>query len=112
VRELAEGRVWDGESALELGLVDELGSLENAIAAAAELAGLHEYEPIYIREELTPGLLLLRMLGRKPAPLLGRGNTGHTPWWLRGLIGRTDYRFLLNDPQYSYAHALISRPAF
>ena len=40
VNEVAQGRVWSGVDALELGLVDELGNLEDAIAAAAEMAGL------------------------------------------------------------------------
>lgn len=40
VMELAQGRVWSGKSALQLGLVDELGGLQRAIATAAELADL------------------------------------------------------------------------
>jgi protease-4 len=42
VRSIAEGRVWAGEDALALGLVDELGDLQDAITHAAELAGLEE----------------------------------------------------------------------
>ena len=41
---IAEGRVWSGLQAKELGLVDELGGLEQAIAKAAEYAELKEYE--------------------------------------------------------------------
>lgn len=40
---IGQGRVWTGEDALELGLVDELGGLEDAIAYAAEQAGLDNY---------------------------------------------------------------------
>ncbi len=40
VRDLAGGRVWSGERALELGLVDEIGGLSQAIPLAAELGGL------------------------------------------------------------------------
>ena len=40
VREIAEGRVWSGDAALELGLVDEIGGLADAIAHAAEAANL------------------------------------------------------------------------
>ena len=43
VHEIAQGRVWTGVRAQENGLVDELGSLEDAIETAAELAGLDEY---------------------------------------------------------------------
>jgi protease-4 len=37
---VAQGRVWTGTQALEVGLVDHIGGLEDAIAAAADLAGL------------------------------------------------------------------------
>lgn len=43
VDEVAQGRVWSGVDAVELGLVDELGNLEDAIAAAAETVGLESY---------------------------------------------------------------------
>lgn len=42
VREIARGRVWTGEQALENGLVDEIGGLMEAIAAARRLAGIEE----------------------------------------------------------------------
>ena len=41
---IAEGRVWSGSRALDLGLVDEMGGLENAIAKAAEFAELKNKE--------------------------------------------------------------------
>ncbi|MBT8235469.1 MAG: signal peptide peptidase SppA [Bacteroidia bacterium] len=40
---LAQGRVWSGVEAKELGLVDELGGLDDAIVAAAELADIEEF---------------------------------------------------------------------
>ena len=40
VNEIAQGRVWSGVDALEIGLIDELGNLDDAIAAAADMAGL------------------------------------------------------------------------
>ena len=39
VDEIAQGRVWTGADALKIGLVDELGTLEDAIAYAASLGG-------------------------------------------------------------------------
>ncbi|KPK85785.1 MAG: multidrug transporter [Deltaproteobacteria bacterium SM23_61] len=48
VRELADGRIFSGEQAQELGLVDELGNLEDTLAMAATLAGIRgEPEIIY-----------------------------------------------------------------
>ncbi|RIV38159.1 signal peptide peptidase SppA [Flagellimonas lutimaris] len=43
VNEIAQGRVWSGVDAQALGLVDELGTLDDAITAAAEMAGLKDY---------------------------------------------------------------------
>ena len=42
VHEIAQGRVWTGRDAHTLGLVDQLGSLDDAVERAAELAGLKE----------------------------------------------------------------------
>ncbi|MDX9732452.1 MAG: signal peptide peptidase SppA, partial [Bdellovibrionales bacterium] len=39
VEALAEGRVWSGTRAIQLGLADELGGMDRAISKAAELAG-------------------------------------------------------------------------
>lgn len=43
VDSIAQGRVWSGSNAIELGLVDELGGIEKAIAYAAEKANLQAY---------------------------------------------------------------------
>lgn len=43
VKSVAEGRVWSGQSAYELGLVDKLGTLQDAILLASEKAGLSNY---------------------------------------------------------------------
>ena len=40
---IAQGRVWSGEDALRLGLVDKLGGLQDAVACAARLAKVQEY---------------------------------------------------------------------
>ena len=48
IRPLADGRIFTGEQARSLGLVDELGTLEDAIALAAKMAGIKgEPEVIY-----------------------------------------------------------------
>lgn len=40
---IGQGRVWTGEQAVEIGLVDELGGIDKAIGIAAESAGLDNY---------------------------------------------------------------------
>ncbi len=54
---IARGRVWTGEDALEIGLVDELGDLESAIADAASRAGLDsldEEQIVFLPEAMDP----------------------------------------------------------
>ncbi len=41
---VAQGRVWTGKEAKEIGLVDELGNLDDAVAYAAEMAEITEYK--------------------------------------------------------------------
>ena len=41
---IAQGRVWTGKEAVKIGLVDELGSLDDAIAVAAKLAEIEDYK--------------------------------------------------------------------
>ena len=48
---IAQGRVWSGKKAKELGLVDELGNLTDAIVAAAKLAKLDKYDILLIEKE-------------------------------------------------------------
>lgn len=52
VKSIAEGRVWTGIKAKEIGLIDDFGSLETAIQKAAELAKLDDYSvEIYPKEK-------------------------------------------------------------
>jgi protease-4 len=43
IHEIAQGRVWPGQKAKEIGLVDDIGGLDRALAAAAKLCGLEKY---------------------------------------------------------------------
>ncbi|WP_106829493.1 signal peptide peptidase SppA [Parabacteroides pacaensis] len=43
INEIGQGRVWTGEQALKIGLVDELGGINKAIETAANLAEISEY---------------------------------------------------------------------
>lgn len=44
IKAIAEGRVWTGEDALKIGLVDVMGGLDDAVAIAADKAGLDDYQ--------------------------------------------------------------------
>jgi protease-4 len=54
IKAIGEGRVWLGKDAKRLGLVDEMGDLDKAIAKAAELAHLETYRLGYYPEVKDP----------------------------------------------------------
>ena len=54
VDNIAQGRVWTGRKALELGLVDGLGELQDAVAKAAQMASLDTFDTEVIERELSP----------------------------------------------------------
>ena len=62
VETIAQGRVWTGLRAKEIGLIDRYGGLQDAVNAAAKKAGLKEFE---VREYPRNGNLLERILGFK-----------------------------------------------
>lgn len=51
VDSIGQGRVWTGADAKDRGLVDEMGGLEDAVRAAAELAGLTDYRKVELPEQ-------------------------------------------------------------
>jgi protease-4 len=57
---IARGRVWTGRKAMEIGLVDELGDLQDAIRTAAEMAGMDTYKQVFyptIKEDFLAKIL-------------------------------------------------------
>ncbi|MGX5173877.1 signal peptide peptidase SppA [Aliikangiella sp. IMCC44653] len=62
VDKIAQGRVWSGKKAHELGLVDQLGSLNDAIKSAAKLAGLSEYDTWHVKRDLSEKEQLMKQL--------------------------------------------------
>jgi protease-4 len=60
IRSIAGGRVWLAPKALEFGLIDELGTLEDAITYAAAQAELDKYRVNYVVKEVSPAIALLR----------------------------------------------------
>jgi protease-4 len=72
---IAQGRVWSGEDAVRIGLVDRIGNLGQAIASAARMAKLNEYgvkeypesqswlDDLLNRKKKDPSALLKEQLG-------------------------------------------------
>ena len=62
VEEIARGRVWSGNDALEIGLVDEIGNLEDAINFVEELINIPDANLIYLPEIRDPFEVLIEDL--------------------------------------------------
>ena len=115
VDEIAQGRVWIGTDALEIGLIDQIGGLQDAIEAAADLAGLEsgKYGIQYLDQEL--GLLerlVLRFAGftHTAAAELGitlrSGSSGPMQKLLRLVEQELSELTQWNDPRGLYYHCL------
>ena len=74
VRKLADGRIFTGRMAKELGLVDELGNLEDAIMLAGKLAGIKGEPDVIYKEEEFSFIDVLR--GEIPKHLMGNVFSG------------------------------------
>ena len=109
VREVADGLVWTGAEAAERGLVDELGGLDEAVAAAARLAGVEEWRTARTRVPPSFESVLLQELSRSfgmvAAPLGG---------WFESLVSafKPAIKSLssLRDPMHVYAQCLPCAP--
>lgn len=113
VDEVAQGRVWDGTTALEIGLVDQLGGLEEAVATAAELTGIPADRAFYFEGEKTPFERLLVQLETAHAELTGQTGltTAHSfrklaEQLLRSAGGPSSF-LPKGDPRNIYSHCLL-----
>ncbi len=62
IEEIAGGRAWIATTAREIGLVDEIGGIEDAITYAASIAKLEDYQVEYYGEELSNAAVILKEL--------------------------------------------------
>lgn len=107
VERVAQGRVWSGQDAKRLGLVDHLGGFRKAVAATATLVGLKEGQyrlvpvqpPSSLRERMLRRLVLVaRQFGADRLPI---------PGWLVQLLSSTGERTpfaWMHDPWAAYAY--------
>jgi protease-4 len=108
---IAQGRVWAGADALELGLVDEIGDSRRAIELAAELAKLgDDYTVDYpvprggLGDVL--GLRLRVALASLVAPLLPQDLLPRLPAALSPVVAEAERLSRLTDPRSVYAYCL------
>ncbi|AOE49888.1 signal peptide peptidase SppA [Kangiella sediminilitoris] len=114
VDSIAQGRVWSGEDAHRLGLVDKLGDLDDAVKSAAKLANIDDYDVRFIKRELDPTEKMIRdilsnakatgdysaleSVSAKTNPLLHAVNSQV----------KEIYRLIqnYNDPNHAYLHCM------
>lgn len=76
VDSIGQGRVWAGADALGIGLVDEIGTLEDAIAYAAKEAGIDEYELQTLPETDDSFAALMKKMGMGAKAFVGESLFG------------------------------------
>ncbi|WP_100657079.1 signal peptide peptidase SppA [Alteromonas flava] len=107
VREIAEGRVWIGETALELGLVDSLGDLDDAVQSAAELANLEDYAVRKVERSLSPKEKFWKEFFGQAAVWMAGSGIATSESYAMGLFKQVVMEFdavaRLNDPRGVYA---------
>lgn len=113
VDQIAQGQVWTGVEALENGLVDELGTLEDAVNTAGRLAGLEEggYGTFIIETKLTPSeQVIVDFLSTAARSGVDVSRWVRTPEFINHVLRDIDetigglLRF--DDPKGMYTHCL------
>ncbi len=111
VDRIGQGQVWTGTDALDIGLVDEIGNLGDAIAAAAELADLDEgdYGQKVFEQELSPGEQLAldflgtaKWFGIDPSPFIGKPSVSMHR--ITEIVNALSPLTRFNDPKGVYSH--------
>jgi len=116
VDRIGQGQVWTGADALGFGLIDEIGNLDEAVAAAAELASLdaEAFGRKSFEKELTPGEQLVldflgtaMWLGIDPQTLVSRPAKS-----VQGLVEIVENALMpvlrFNDPKGVYSHCFCA----
>jgi protease-4 len=109
VDKIAHGRVWAGQAARDIGLVDQLGSFDDAVKAAARRANLKDYAVDFVEPELSWAQELLQqwrasaalMLLKADGDSLALARVASTLDPLRREMERLS-RFTKGDHIYSY----------
>lgn len=109
VDKIAQGRVWSGADAQRIGLVDEMGGLNAAEAAAADMAGLAEgdYALETIRQQAGWRSMFFQFFQ-------GSGQVPLVPDWLARVAETPSFNWLrhgFDDPRGVYAHCFCEPAA-
>lgn len=101
VHEIGQGRVWSGIEAKQLGLVDSLGSLDDAIASAAQRAELgDDYRLLFYQRKMDLAESILEMFNDQDSTQLADSPLDRA---IRKAAAQLQRLRLLNDPMGVYA---------
>ncbi|WP_227593062.1 signal peptide peptidase SppA [Kangiella spongicola] len=111
---IAQGRVWSGEDAHRLGLVDKLGDLDDAIDSAAKLANISDYEVRFVEREISPTEQMIREIMQNTeaqASMQSASNlSAKTNPMIHALGQQLKEVYTLinnyNDPNHAYLHCM------
>lgn len=110
VDKIAQGRVWIGETAKELGLIDELGHLEDAVKAAAELANLDTFDTKYVQRTLSPKELFWKEIFGQASVWMAKTqidrSDSHLIALMKQVVSDFDTITQMNDPKGTYVLCL------
>jgi protease-4 len=113
VDQVGQGQVWTGAEALENGLIDDLGTLEDAVNAAGMLAGLEvdEFGTFIIETELTPSeQVVVDFLSVASRSGIDVSRWVRTPEFVTRFLEGIDKSFTgllkFDDPKGMYTHCL------
>lgn len=105
VDEIGQGRVWSGENAMDIKLIDEYGGLNEAIAGAAALAQMDDYRVTELPEQKDPFMELLENLEENAQAYIMKSQLGDQYKYyktlndiqhLNGVQARMPYQVILN----------------
>jgi len=105
VHEIAQGRVWTGLKAKEIGLVDKMGYFEDAVKSAAELAQVPDYNVVYWEDEIPfEEKLIAEMLERYGSvnSMAGKFQSRPENILMKGIKDHFALFEKFNDPHHAY----------
>jgi len=106
---VAQGRVWSAPDALEQGLIDALGNLDDAVRAAAQLANLGDYEVDYVGLPMSPRDQLMQTLADRVGSLrlwTGSSTASAMSRLIQPAVDAAGELAQLNDPANLYMRCL------
>ncbi|WDT84474.1 signal peptide peptidase SppA [Alteromonas sp. 009811495] len=110
VDKVAQGRVWIGSDAIELGLVDQLGTLDDAVTAAAEMAELENFDTFYVQRTLSAQEIFWKEFFGQAMAVVGKWQFANTDTALvnelKRVLNEVSTVTKLNDPKGTYVLCL------